>query len=87
MVESGYDGPEIYNYQIERDEYVAEDKDLCGAYEQLLKVILLFNKWKTLPKHIFIDFNSKDCEDLKYLMEIFSKELFVSVSNSEIFHI
>ena len=38
MIESSYDGPEMYNYQVERDEFVAQDKDLCHAYEQLQKV-------------------------------------------------
>lgn len=42
MIESSFDGPEMYNYQVETDEFVAQDKELCGAYEQLQKVNYLF---------------------------------------------
>lgn len=49
---------EFFQYKIEKNEYLAQDEDLCKSYELLLK----------------------DCEDLKYLMERFSEELYVILS-------
>lgn len=45
----------MFQYKIEKNEYLAQDEELCNSYQQLLK----------------------DCEDLKFLMEKFSEELYV----------
>lgn len=37
MIESTYIGPELYNYQVQRDEYISQDKELCRGYDQLQK--------------------------------------------------
>ncbi|RNA04997.1 syntaxin-17 [Brachionus plicatilis] len=54
FLESNFVAPEMFQYKIEKNEFLAQDEELCNSYQQLLK----------------------DCDDLKFLMEKFSEELY-----------
>ena len=38
MLESNHVGPNIFQYEIQKNEYIAKEKDICDAYKQLQKV-------------------------------------------------
>lgn len=38
MIESGMIGPNIFNYTIQKNEFLAKETDLCQAFHQLQKV-------------------------------------------------
>jgi hypothetical protein len=35
ILEAGIGGPELYSYEIQTNEFIAQDKSLCSAYDQL----------------------------------------------------
>ncbi len=37
FLETNYAGPGLFDYHLQKNEYLAEDKDLCNAYDQLQK--------------------------------------------------
>ena len=37
FLETNYAGPGLFDYHLQKNEYLAEDKDLCKAYDQLQK--------------------------------------------------
>jgi hypothetical protein len=68
----------MYEMQIQKNENLAKDQELCNSYDQLQKVsffLIIRHKIYILNRQIHIQ--KKDCEDLKYLMETFSNEIFV----------
>jgi hypothetical protein len=42
MLESNYAGPGMFDIQIQKNEYMAQDKDLCNAFDQLQKVFYFY---------------------------------------------
>lgn len=40
ILEANIGGPEMYSYELQTDEYIAQDKGLCNAYDQLQQVLL-----------------------------------------------
>lgn len=37
FLETNYAGPGLFDYHLQKNEYLAEDKELCNAYDQLQK--------------------------------------------------
>jgi hypothetical protein len=42
MIETGSIGPSLYTYTVQKNEHLAKEKELCEAYDQLQRVIILF---------------------------------------------
>ena len=59
FLESNYTGPGLFDYHLQKNEYLAQDKDLCNAYDNLQKDCTDLKRiMEVFANEIYVSFSS-----------------------------